>query len=106
MAQKKHLWPTDLTPVNFNRSGSNLNCALPNMTLTYPENIRLLGPSSWEEIDSHQTNRRTAHRNSPPSPHMHISPHSFCSFLIPKPRSLRSLGLDNNLKYAPKILKN
>ena len=70
---------------------------MPYMTPTYPENIRLLGPSSWEEIDSQQTNRRTAHRNSPPSPHMHISSpliYSFSSFLIPKPRSLRPLGLD------------
>ena len=48
---------------------------MPYMTPTYPENIRLLGPSSWEEIDSQQTDRQTdrSQEFNPPSSHMHIS---------------------------------
>ena len=32
---------------------------MPYMTPTYPENIRLLGPSSWEEMRNQQTDRQT-----------------------------------------------
>ena len=32
---------------------------MPDMTPTYPENIRLLGPSSWEEIGNQHTYRQT-----------------------------------------------
>ena len=46
---------------------------MPYMSPTYPENIRLLGPSSWEEIDSQQTTHRQITGIHPPSPHMHIS---------------------------------
>ena len=56
---------------------------MPYMTPTYPENIRLLGPSSWEEIESHRTDTQTDRQTTriqPPSPHMHIS--SPLSFLI------------------------
>ena len=59
----------------LNISKSYWNYAMPYMTPTYPENIRLLGPSSWEEIDSQQTNRQTDRPRefNPPSSHMHIS---------------------------------
>ena len=50
------------------------NYAMPYMTPTYPENIRLVGPSSWEEIAHIQTYRQTAHRNSTPlSRIMHVA---------------------------------
>ena len=88
----------------LNISQSYRNYAMPYMTLTYPENIRLLGPSSWEEIESHRTDktdRQTDHENSTPQPLTCTFPtHSFCSFLIPKPRSLRSLGLDYYLNLV------
>ena len=70
---------------------------MPYMTQTYPENIRLLGPSSWEEIDSQQTTHTQTDRPqefNPPPLTCTFPPHSFFSFLIPKPRSLRLLGLD------------
>ena len=55
----------------LNISQSYRNYAMPYMTPTYPENIRLLGPSSWEEIGYHQT---TDHRNSTPlSRIMHVA---------------------------------
>ena len=58
------------------------------MTLTYPENIRLLGPSSWEEMRNQQTNRQTAHRNSTPlSRIMHVA--------NPR-RAKRALGSEGN----------
>ena len=41
----------------LNISQSYRNYAMPYMTPTYPENIRLLGPSSWDEIRYHQTDR-------------------------------------------------
>ena len=53
------------------------------MTLTYPENIRLLGPSTWEEIESHQTDY--PQEFTPPPLTCTFPPHSFFSFLIPKP---------------------
>ena len=40
------------TFLSLNISHSYRNYALPHMTPTYPENIRLLGPRSWEEIES------------------------------------------------------
>ena len=43
----------------LNISQSYRNYAMPYMTPTYPENIRLLGPSSWEEIEAQQTDRQT-----------------------------------------------
>ena len=52
----------------LNISQSYRNYAMPYMTPTYPENIRLLGPSSWEEIPNQHTNRQTDHRNSTPFP--------------------------------------
>ena len=52
--------------LSLNISHSYRNYALPHMTPTYPENIRLLGPSSWEEIGFQQTDIQTDHRNSPP----------------------------------------
>ena len=83
----------------LNISQSYRNYAMPYMTPTYPENIRLVGPSSWEEIAHIQTYRQTAHRNSTPlSRIMHVAN---CLFFIPKPRSLRSLGLDNNPNCDP-----
>ena len=55
----------------LNISQSYRNYAMPYMTPTYPENIRLLGPSSWEEIGYQQT---TDHRNSTPlSRIMHVA---------------------------------
>ena len=39
----------------LNISQSYRNYAMPYMTPTYPENIRLLGPSSWEDIAHIQT---------------------------------------------------
>ena len=42
----------------LNISQSYRNYAMPYMTPTYPENIRLLGPSSWEEIEAQQTTDR------------------------------------------------
>ena len=42
----------------LNISQSYRNYAMPYMTPTYPENIRLLGPSSWEEIGFQQTTDR------------------------------------------------
>ena len=47
----------------LNISQSYRNYAMSYMTPTYSENIRLLGPSTWEEIESQQTD----HRNSAPS---------------------------------------
>ena len=43
----------------LNISQSYRNYAMPYMTPTYPENIRLLGPSSWEEMRNQQTDRQT-----------------------------------------------
>merc|ERR1711923_392972 len=58
----------------LNISQSYRNYAMPYMNPTYPENIRLLGPSTWEEIGNQQTNRQTAHRNSTPlSRIMHVA---------------------------------
>ena len=51
----------------LNISQSYWNYAMPYMTPTYPENIRLLGPSSWEEIGNQHTYRQTDHRNPTPS---------------------------------------
>ena len=49
---------------------------MPYMTPTYPENIRLLGPSTWEEIGYQQT---TDHRNSTPlSRIMHVRGRNSC----------------------------
>ena len=45
------------------------NYAMPYMTPTYPENIRLLGASTWEEIEAQHTHRQTDHRNSTPLTH-------------------------------------
>ena len=42
----------------LNISQSYRNYAMPYMTPTYPENIRLLGPSSWEEIPNQHTTDR------------------------------------------------
>ena len=54
----------------LNISQSYRNYAMPYMTPTYPENIRLLGPSTWEEIGYQQTD----HRNSTPlSRIMHVA---------------------------------
>ena len=39
---------------------------MPYMTPAYPENIRLLGASTWEEIEAQHTHRQTDHRNSTP----------------------------------------
>ena len=48
---------------------------MPYMTPTYPEIIRLLGPSTWEDIESQQTDRQTdcPREFNPPTSHMHIS---------------------------------
>ena len=55
----------------LNISQSYRNYAMPYMTPTYPENIRLLGPSTWEEMRNQQT---TDHRNSTPlSRIMHVA---------------------------------
>ena len=58
------------------------------MTLTYPENIRLLGPSTWEEIESQQTTHRQTHRQTtgiqPPTlSHAHFLPTHFAHFWYP-----------------------
>ena len=45
--------------VYFNRSCSNLNYALPDMSTTTPENCRQNGAGTWEEIDYIQTYRQT-----------------------------------------------
>ena len=45
------------------------------MTPTYPENIRLLGPSIWEEIGYQQTTDRQTTGIPPPS-------HALCMWLI------------------------
>ena len=47
---------------------------MPYMTPTYPENIRLLGPSTWEEMRNQQTDRQTT-GIPPPS-------HALCMWLI------------------------
>ena len=47
---------------------------MPYMTPTYPENIRLLGPSTWEEKRNQQTNRLPT-GIPPPS-------HALCMWLI------------------------
>ena len=60
----------------LNISQSYRNYAMPDMTLTYPENIRLLGPSTWEEIDSHQTNRQTDRQTT----RIHPPPPVTCAF--------------------------
>ena len=52
---------------------------MPYMTLTYPENIKLLGPSTWEEIESQQTNRQTDRPQEFCSPHTH---HAYGKLLI------------------------
>ena len=40
---------------------------MPYMIPTYPENIRLLGPSSWEEIEAQQTtDKQTTGIPAPP----------------------------------------
>ena len=59
----------------FQISCSPWNCALQHMTPTYSEHIRLLGQSSWEEIDfldtqrerqtERHSDRQTAHRTLP-----------------------------------------
>ena len=80
--------------LSLNISRSYLNYALPHMTPTYPENIRLLGPRSWEEIESQQTTDRLPTRIHHPS---HSPPHntcnSFLSIFYTKPSAF-GLGLD------------
>ena len=58
----------------LNISQSYRNYAMPYMTPTYPENIRLLGPSTWEEMRNQQTDRQTT-GIPPPS-------HALCMWLI------------------------
>ena len=78
----------------LNISQSYRNYAMPYMTQTYPENIRLLGPSSWEEIRFQHTDRPQEFH---PASHMHIFTHftslfkftSFSQYFIPKPRFAR-----------------
>ena len=79
------------------------------MTLTYPtypENIRLLGPSSWEEIESHRTDTQIT-GIQPPSSHMHIS--SPLILLISDTQasfaSLAWLGLSTSAKFSDFCLK-
>ena len=51
---------------------------MPYMTPTYPENIRLLGASTWEEIEAQHTHRQTDRQTTgipPPS-------HALCMWLI------------------------
>ena len=54
----------------LNISQSYQNYAMPYMTPTYPENIRLLGPSSWEEMRNQHTHRQTTRI---PAPHTHYA---------------------------------
>ena len=56
----------------LNISQSYRNYAMPYMTPTYPENIRLLGASTWEEIEAHHTHRQTT-GIPPPSRIMHVA---------------------------------
>ena len=69
------------------------------MTPTYPENIRLLGPRSWEEIESQQTTDRLPTGILTPS---HSPPHnthnSILSIFYTKPSAF-GLGLDYTKKY-------
>ena len=58
---------------------------MPYMTPTYPENIRLLGPSSWEEIEAQQTTDRPQEFH----PLTHIMHVANYWFFIPKPRFAR-----------------
>ena len=71
------------------------NYAMPYMTQTYPENIRLLSPSSCEEIGFQHTDRPQEFH---PASHMHIfTLFFFCSLLLHFLNilypSLASLGL-------------
>ena len=75
--------------LSLNISHSYRNYALPHMTPTYPENIRLIGPSSWEEIESQQTDVQTDRPQEFPSLLTClriIHAILFCQFFIPSPR--------------------
>ena len=70
---------------------------MPYMTPTYPENIRLLGPSSWEEIGYQQKNRLPPGIRHPP----HLPPHNTCNLILSifytKPSAF-GLGLEKECK--------
>ena len=71
---------------------------MPYMTPTYPENIRLLGPSSWEEMRNQQTDRQTDRQTTGILTPSHSPPHnthnSILSIFYTKPSAF-GLGLDN-----------
>ena len=57
---------------------------MPDMTPTYPENIRLLGPTSWEEIESQHTTDRQTDRQTDRPQKFHPPPqtHNACGKLL------------------------
>ena len=79
--------------LSLNISHSYRNYALSHMTPTYPENIRLLGPRSWEEIESQQTYRQTTGILTPSHSPPHNTHNSILSIFYTKPSAF-GLGLD------------